>query len=77
VRGLGRQVIEVGRKDKDYQKLRAERAGYPDEDDDPAAPPAPAPKPAAAQAASPGPGSGACDIFRNAASGRGNEVNVG
>ena len=23
------------------------------------------------------PGSGACDIFRNAASGRGNEVNVG
>jgi hypothetical protein len=46
-------LIEVGRKDKDYQKLRAERAGYPDEDDDPAAPPAPAPKPAAAQAASP------------------------
>ncbi len=46
-------LIEVGRKDKDYQKLRAERAGYPDEDDDPAAPPAPAPKPAAASAALP------------------------
>jgi hypothetical protein len=33
-----------------HQKLRAERAGYPDDDDDPAAPPAPATKPAAANA---------------------------
>jgi hypothetical protein len=43
-------LAELGRSDKDYQKLRAERAGYPDDDDDPAAPPAPAPKPAAANA---------------------------
>ena len=33
----------VGRSDKDYQKLRADRAAMADEDDDPAAPPVPDP----------------------------------
>jgi hypothetical protein len=33
----------VGRSDKDYQKLRAERAGWPDEDDDANAPSPPKP----------------------------------
>ena len=33
----------VSRKDKDYQKLRVERAHTPDDDDDADAPPAPAP----------------------------------
>jgi hypothetical protein len=36
-------LAAVGRSDRDYQKLRAERAGYPDEDDDPNAPPPPKP----------------------------------
>jgi hypothetical protein len=31
-------LITVGRSDRDYQKLRSERAGLPDEDDDPNAP---------------------------------------
>jgi len=31
-------LIAVGRSDRDYQKLRSERAGLPDEDDDPNAP---------------------------------------
>ncbi len=43
-------LATVGRNDKDYQKLRAERAGYADEDDDPAGPPAVQP---AAQATTP------------------------
>lgn len=36
-------LAAVGRSDKDYQKLRGERAGLPDEDDDPdsSAPPKP------------------------------------
>jgi hypothetical protein len=38
----------VGRSDKDYQKLRADKAAVADEDDDPAAPPVPAPVPPAA-----------------------------
>lgn len=33
----------VGQGDKDYQKLRAERAGFPDDDDDPNAPTPPKP----------------------------------
>lgn len=32
-------VVVVGRSDKDFQKLRVERGGFPDEDDDPNAPP--------------------------------------
>jgi hypothetical protein len=36
-----------------WAELRAERAGYPDEEDDPAAPAAPAPKPAPANATPP------------------------
>ena len=36
-------LIAVGRSDRDYQKLRAERAALPDEDDDPNAPPPPQP----------------------------------
>lgn len=36
-------LITVGRPDRDYQKLRAERAGLPDEDDDPNAPKPPEP----------------------------------
>ncbi len=36
-------LATVGRADKDYQKLRAERAGFPDEDDDPNAPQPPKP----------------------------------
>jgi hypothetical protein len=46
-------LAEAGSKDKDYQKLRVERAGYPDEDDDPAAPSAPANKPANASTTPP------------------------
>lgn len=46
-------LAELGSKDKDYQKLRAERAGYPDDEDDPAAPSAPAAKPAPANATPP------------------------
>jgi len=34
-------LAEAGHTDRDYQKLRAERAGIPDEDDDPNAPVAP------------------------------------
>jgi hypothetical protein len=50
-------LVVVGRTDRDYQKLRAERAGLPDEDDDANAPAPPAPivsAPAAAQAPAPG-----------------------
>jgi hypothetical protein len=36
-------MTDAGRSDKDFQKLRAERAQVPDEEDDPNAPPAPAP----------------------------------
>lgn len=36
-------MASVGRSDKDFQKLRAERAGLPDDDDDPNAPTPPAP----------------------------------
>jgi len=36
-------LVTVGRSDRDYQKLRSERAGLPDEDDDPAAPTPPQP----------------------------------
>lgn len=36
-------LATVGRPDKDYQKLRAERAGVPDEDDDPNSPTPPSP----------------------------------
>jgi hypothetical protein len=38
-----RRIMSVvaGRNDKDFQKLRAQRAQLPDEEDDPAAPPAP------------------------------------
>jgi hypothetical protein len=36
-------LATAGRNDKDYQKLRAERAGYPDDDDDPNAPTPPKP----------------------------------
>ncbi len=32
-------VVVVGHADKDFQKLRVERGGFPDEDDDPNAPP--------------------------------------
>lgn len=45
--------VTVGRKDKDYQKLRAERAGYPDEDDDANAPAPPTPVTPAAPGAGP------------------------
>lgn len=59
--GLQRELVilrltllaEGGCKDKDYQKLRAERAGYPDEEDDPTAPVASAHKPAPAHATPP------------------------
>jgi hypothetical protein len=44
-----------GRNDKDYQKLRAERASYPDEDDDPSAPTPPKPVVAAPAGAGPSP----------------------
>jgi hypothetical protein len=37
----------VGRRDKDYQKLRTDKAHRPDEDDDPAGPPPPPPVPPA------------------------------
>lgn len=40
-------LAAVGRSDRDYQKLRAERAGMPDDDDDPSAPPPPTPVPPA------------------------------
>jgi hypothetical protein len=46
-------VVVVGRSDKDLQKLRVERGGMPDEDDDPNGPPAAKPvepAPAAAPA---------------------------
>ena len=46
-------LAESGRNDKDYQKLRAEKAALPDEDDDPAAPPATVVAPAPADAAQP------------------------
>ncbi len=36
-------LVAVGRADRDYQKLRAERAGLPDEDDDPNSPQPPKP----------------------------------
>jgi hypothetical protein len=36
-------LAAVGRSDRDYQKLRAERAGLPDEDDDPNSPAPPKP----------------------------------
>jgi hypothetical protein len=36
-------LATVGRADKDYQKLRSERAGVPDEDDDPNSPTPPKP----------------------------------
>jgi hypothetical protein len=49
-------LVTVGRADKDYQKLRSERAGLPDEDDDPNAPVPPTPVVAAAPGATaPGP----------------------
>jgi hypothetical protein len=46
-------LATVGSSDMDYQKLRVERAGEPDEEDDPSAPSAPVIKPAAANAAPP------------------------
>jgi hypothetical protein len=46
-------MAAAGRRDKDYQKLRAEHAGYPDEDDDANAPAPPAPVVAAAPGAGP------------------------
>jgi hypothetical protein len=48
-------MATAGRQDKDYQKLRAEHAGYPDEDDDPNAPAPPKPVVAAAPGAGPQP----------------------
>jgi hypothetical protein len=46
-------LATAGRADKDYQKLRSERAGYPDEDDDPNAPVPPKPVEAAPADAGP------------------------
>ena len=48
-------MATAGRQDKDYQKLRAERAGYPDEDDDANAPTPPKPVVAAPVGAGPQP----------------------
>jgi hypothetical protein len=47
-------LATVGRSDRDYQKLRAERAGYADEDDDANAPAPPKPVEAAPAGAGPG-----------------------
>jgi hypothetical protein len=46
-------MVTAGRSDKDYQKLRAERAGFPDEDDDANAPTPPKPVVAAPTGAGP------------------------
>jgi hypothetical protein len=48
-------MATAGRQDKDYQKLRAEHAGYPDEDDDANAPTPPKPVVAAPAGAGPQP----------------------
>ena len=48
-------MATAGRQDKDYQKLRAEHAGYPDDDDDANAPSPPKPAVAAAPGAGPQP----------------------
>ncbi len=48
-------MATAGRQDKAYQKLRAEHAGYPDEDDDPNAPAPPKPVVPAAPGAGPQP----------------------
>jgi hypothetical protein len=46
-------MATVGRQDRDYQKLRAEHAGYPDDDDDANAPAPPKPVVAAPPGAGP------------------------
>jgi hypothetical protein len=47
--------VTFGRSDKDFQKLRAERAARPDEEDDAGAPAPPKPSPPAAQSTRPAP----------------------